>query len=370
MQRTEITVDLGERGYPIVVATGELDRLGEFARERSQGWQALVVCDDHTGPLFADVAVRSLETAGFRRVVCQSIPSGEESKNRASADLLYGALHDLRAERTSLVVALGGGVIGDLAGFVAATYARGVSLLQVPTTLLAQVDSAVGGKVGINFEKPGQGVVKNMIGAFHQPVGVFADTDTLRQLPPRELRAGLAEVVKYGMIMDAGFFSFLDANAASIMALDPAQTRQVVARSCALKARVVEEDEFERKGRRSILNLGHTFAHGIEAVTRAYRHGEAVAIGMNAACLLARRLGTVAADVGPRLVALLGKFGLPTTAPGLVPDAMLEAMRHDKKAKAGMLRFILPAHIGSVEMVQNVEESMVRAVLEEVTSTR
>jgi 3-dehydroquinate synthase len=367
MYRADLQVNLGDRAYPIVVTSGELDTVGDFARSRSAGGQALLVCDSHTEPLYGNAVIRSFERVGFQAML-RSIPAGEQSKSAKSAEVLYHALHDLKAERTALVVALGGGVIGDLAGFVAATYARGVPFLQVPTTLLAQVDSSVGGKVGINYEAPDGQVIKNMIGAFHQPVGVFADTGVLRTLPPRELRAGLAEVVKYGVILDADFFRYLESNADAILALDPAAMGYVVGCSCRLKAAVVEADEREVTERRAILNYGHTFAHAIEAVTRQYAHGEAVAIGMLAASRLAEQTGRVPGEVTARQFRLLQRFGLPAAAPGLDTTALLDAMRYDKKSKAGRLRFVLPQCIGAVEIANNIDESTVRAVLAEMIS--
>jgi 3-dehydroquinate synthase len=281
---------------------------------------------------------------------------------------LYENLIAMAADRQTLVVAVGGGVIGDLAGFVAATYARGIPLLQVPTSLLSQVDSSVGGKVGVNFHGADGRITKNMIGAFHQPVGVFIDTETLRSLPPEELRAGLAEVVKYGVILDAEFFEFVESNADAILALDPTATRHVVARCCRLKADVVEADEREMADRRAILNYGHTFAHAIEAVSREYRHGEAVAIGMVAASRLAERLGRVPAETTERQVRLLERFGLATSAPRLDPEELLTAMRHDKKTTAGRSRFVLPTRIGLVELVTDVADADVRAILAEMVS--
>jgi 3-dehydroquinate synthase len=367
MQRIEITVNLQDRSYPIVVTSGELDRVGDFARSRSQGTQALVVCDANTRKRFAESVARCLNASGFKTHV-SVLAAGETTKSLESASGLYENLIAMAADRQTLVVAVGGGVIGDLAGFAAATYARGIPFLQVPTSLLAQVDSSVGGKVGVNFHGADGRITKNMIGAFHQPAGVFIDTETLRSLPPEELRAGLAEVVKYGVILDAEFFAFLESNAAAILALDPAATRHVVARCCRLKADVVEADEREVTDRRAILNYGHTLAHAIEAVTREYRHGEAVAIGMIAASRLAERLGRLPSEVTERQIRLLQRFGLPTASSKLDPTALLDAMRHDKKAKAGRLRFVLPTRIGQVELANDVTEADMRAILAEMVS--
>ncbi len=367
MQRTELLVSLGERSYPIVVTSGELDCVGESARTRSRGTQAIVVCDENTRRPFAEAVAKSLGSVGFAAAT-MSLAPGEQSKSLESAATIYERLIELAADRQTLVVAVGGGVVGDLAGFAAATYSRGVPFLQVPTSLLAQVDSSVGGKVGVNFHAADGRIAKNMIGAFHQPVGVFIDTETLRSLPDAELRAGLAEVVKYGVILDAEFFAFLEANVDAIRALDPAATRHVVARCCRLKADVVEADEREVTDRRAILNYGHTFAHAIEAGTRQFRHGEAVAIGMVAASRLAERLGRVPSDVTERQIQLLRRFGLPIAAPGLDADRLFDAMRHDKKTVAGRLRFILPRRIGDVDLVSGVEAAIVREVVQQTAS--
>jgi 3-dehydroquinate synthase len=327
------------------------------------------VADENTKPPFGSILVASLERAGFRTELVGNLVPGEQTKSLFWAEQLFANLISMSADRQALVVALGGGVVGDLTGFVAATYARGIPLLQVPTSLLAQVDSSVGGKVAINFQHLTLGqLYKNIIGAFYQPVGVFIDTETLRTLPQAELRAGLAEVVKYGVILDVDFFAFLETNVDAILGLDPVAMRTIVARSCRLKADVVEADERDVTDRRAILNYGHTFAHAIEAVTRQYRHGEAVAIGMIAASRLAELEGRIAPEVTARQFQLLRRFGLPTAAPGLDIDTLLQAARHDKKAKGGCLRFVLPRCIGAAELVDGVDESIVRTVLKEMTS--
>jgi 3-dehydroquinate synthase len=275
---------------------------------------------------------------------------------------LWEELLDQGADRQTVIVALGGGVVGDLAGFVAATFGRGLAFVQVPTTLLAQVDSSVGGKVGVNL--PG---AKNMVGAFWQPRGVVIDVDVLGTLPEREYRAGLAEVVKYGVIMDAEFFAFLEANVAAIQARDAAVLTRIVQRCCRLKADVVEEDEYETKGRRSILNYGHTFCHALEAATgyEQLLHGEGVAIGMTCAARLAQRLGRVDGAFTARQLALLQAFGLPTDVPAIDPDELFELMYHDKKVAAGELRFVLPTRLGEVELVRGVRTEDILAAIDE-----
>jgi 3-dehydroquinate synthase len=268
---------------------------------------------------------------------------------------------DEGADRQSVVIAVGGGVVGDLAGFVAATFARGLAFFQVPTTLLAQVDSSVGGKTGINL--PG---AKNMVGAFWQPAGVLIDVQTLATLPDREFRAGLAEVVKYGVILDSEFFAYLEQHADEINRRDQTALMHIVARSCRLKADVVEADERETTGLRSVLNYGHTFCHALEAATgyETLLHGEAVAIGMHCAARLAERLGRVDETFVARQHALLTAFGLPVAVPDVEASELVRFMRRDKKAVAGHLRFVLPTRIGHVELVDGVKADDVRKVLE------
>jgi len=255
-------------------------------------------------------------------------------------------------------------VIGDLAGFLAATYARGLPLLMVPTTLLAQVDSSVGGKVGINHPE-----VKNVIGAFHQPVGVWIDTESLRTLPTRELRCGLAEVVKYGVILDSELFATLERIADDLVSRDDRALQDVVAESCRKKASVVAQDERDESGLRAILNFGHTIGHAIESVAGyggLYQHGEAVAVGMVAESRLAERLGWIGADVTERVVRLLERLGLPTSAPGLDPDRLLDAIARDKKNRRGKVRFVLPRSIGIVELTDEATLEDIRSVLDDL----
>ncbi len=354
-----IRVNLGPRSYDIAVVSGDPAGLGPFARVRCPAGRTFVVADENVRG-HAEAAARSLRGAGYSPAVV-TVPPGEASKSLAAAARLYDALAALPADRKTPVVAVGGGVVGDLGGFAAATYNRGLPLLMVPTTLLAMVDSSVGGKVGINLPAG-----KNLVGAFHQPVGVWIDTATLDTLPDREYRSGLAEVVKYGVILDADFFAWLEANADAVLARDPAAVRHVVTRSCQLKADVVEKDEREETGLRMVLNYGHTFAHAFETVGGygAWLHGEAVAAGMACASRLAERSGMIGADVTARQVRLLERFGLPTAAkPEWPADALIDVMRRDKKAQAGRLRFVLPTRLGEVTAVDAVSEDAVRAVL-------
>ena len=353
-----LRVNLGERSYDIVVAANALARIGPLARTRCTGQSALVVTDENAVS-HAMAAQESLTAAGFHaRVVIRA--AGEAQKSLEAAGQLYDALIDLPADRRTVVVAVGGGVIGDLAGFVAATYARGVSLLMVPTTLLAMVDSSVGGKVGVNHPR-----AKNMIGAFHQPIGVLIDVATLNTLPDREFRSGLAEVVKYGVILDADFFTYLEQNVAAILKRKLAAIQRIVLRSCEMKAKIVEQDERELTDIRAKLNYGHTFAHAFEIAGGygAWLHGEAVAAGMVCASRLAQRRGLISADDTERQVRLLQAFALP-----IAPkkewriDDLISTMHNDKKAVGGRLRFILPVKLGEVALFDDVAEADVRAI--------
>lgn len=368
-----IRVELGPRSYSIQVASDRPADFGPFARSALDAtWagrscrRCAIVADQHTAPL-AEPCARSLRDVGIEPIE-MVIPAGEGSKSLDRAAEVLEWLAESRADRHTAIVAVGGGVVGDLAGFVAATYARGLPLLMVPTSLLAQVDSSVGGKVGVNLPR-----AKNIVGAFHQPIGVWIDTAVLATLPARELRCGLAEVVKYGMILDADFFRFIEEHAASILRLDPAEIRTIVARSCRLKAEVVTQDEREETGLRAVLNFGHTIGHAIEAVAGyggVFQHGEAVAVGMVAESRLAERLGWVAPDRTDRLTALLERLGLPTSLPDYDADALLDAMSRDKKNQGGRIRFVLPREIGRVELTDLPGDEDIRAALRSITRPR
>ncbi len=363
-----VAVELGPRSYVIRVVSGRSGEFGPFVHEAlGATWagrscrSALIVTDEHLDALGIIESYRD----GLAKVGIESdlavIPPGEASKSFAMALKLYDRLVERKADRHTAVVAIGGGVIGDLAGFAAATYARGVPLVMVPTTLLAQVDSSVGGKVGVNH--PG---AKNIIGAFHQPACVWIETDALRTLPDRELKCGLAEVVKYGVILDRNFFQELEDSVAPILNRDPRALRRIVARSCELKAEVVSKDEREETGLRAVLNFGHTIGHAIEAVAGydgPYQHGEAVAIGMVVEARLAARLGWIGPEVVDRIAGLLNRFGLPTSAEGLNPDRLIEAMGRDKKNRGGRIRFVLPRSIGRVELTDAAGGEDIRALL-------
>jgi 3-dehydroquinate synthase len=351
-------VNLADRGYDIAITSGDRVGLGRCARPLVRGTRAFVVTDEHVAA-HAEAAAHALAEAGFQTDTAV-LPAGEAQKSLAVVSGLYDRLVDVHADRQTLVVAVGGGVIGDLAGFAAATFARGLPLLMVPTTLLAMVDSSVGGKVGVNHPR-----AKNLIGAFHQPVGVWIDTDVLATLPDREYRSGLAEVVKYGVILDAAFFAYMEANADTVLGREPAVVREIVARCCRLKADVVERDEREETGLRAVLNYGHTFAHAFETAAGygAWLHGEAVAAGMVCASRLAERRGLVPAELTERQVALLRRFGLPTQPPAWPVEDLVAIMRSDKKAVAGRLRFVLPRRLGDVALFDDVPEADVRRVL-------
>jgi 3-dehydroquinate synthase len=295
-------------------------------------------------------------------VASYQVPSGEASKSLDAAARLYDWLVETGTERRDLVLALGGGVVGDLAGFAAATFLRGVRLVQIPTSLLAQVDSSVGGKVAVNHPRG-----KNLIGAFYPPSLVIVDSSTLSTLPARELSAALAEVVKMGVILDPQLFDLLEREAESLLRLEPAVVEQVVARSIELKAGVVQQDERE-SGPRAILNYGHTIGHGVEAASDylLYRHGEAVAIGMEGAARLAAEIGSCPRDLAQRQGSLLRRFGLPLSYRGVAGDAILEAMSRDKKASRGRLTWVLPERIGKMAIRRDVPESAVERVVAEL----
>jgi 3-dehydroquinate synthase len=359
----------GDAPYTITIGLGLLDSVYDNSRRLAQvlrGRHALIVSDSHVAPLYADRAEALLRAAKPSLVIGRWVmPAGEQEKTLARFGECLDALAALGATRDAAVVALGGGVVGDLAGFAAACWMRGIDCVQFPTTLLAMVDSSVGGKTAVDLP---QG--KNLVGAFHPPRAVITDTTVLRTLPDRELRAGLAEVVKYGAVFDAHFLGWLERNVDALQAFDDAALTEAIAKSCEFKADVVARDPFER-GHRALLNFGHTFGHAIEAeqgyagVGRdALNHGEAVAVGMVLAARLSTVLGMASAVDADRLQRLLQRFGLPTDLPeGLGAHALLERMRLDKKADAHGLRFVLWDGIGEPRVVSGVAEETVRAVL-------
>jgi len=351
-----LRVELGERSYDVVIGPGIMEEIGERCRALALGSRVLVITDEAVGRLYGGVVVKSLKSAGFD-VHYAAFPAGEEHKSLETAAALYGACIDARLDRSSWLVALGGGVVGDVAGFVAATYMRGIDFVQVPTTLLAQVDSSVGGKTGVNHPK-----AKNLIGAFHQPRLVVADVASLVSLPGREYRSGLAEVVKAGLIRDAEFFAFLEREWLSLVRLEPQALTRAVKRSVEIKASVVQADERE-SGERAILNFGHTVGHALEAATqyRRFTHGEAVAVGMVVEGRLSVELNLLDEVELKRIEALLGRLGLPTNPADVPYEAVREAMRLDKKAVQGNLRFALLDGIGACRIVSGVSEEALAA---------
>jgi len=356
---TTVHVELSLRSYDITIGSGLLLDAGRFVVERTSCSHAVVVTDSNVEALYGFRVIDSLEQAGVR-VDIATVPAGESTKSASHADQLWRLMLEFGADRKSIVVAVGGGVVGDLTGFIASTYGRGIRFVQIPTTLLAQVDSSVGGKVGINL--PG---AKNMVGAFWQPAAVLIDTDVLETLPLREYRAGLAEVVKYGVILDAEFFDYLEANIDKLSNRDPSVMRHIVARSCELKSQVVSADEREETGLRAVLNYGHTFCHAIEAESGygTYLHGEAVAIGMLCASRLAESMGRIDVDATRRQRELLEALGLPLAVPDINHDVLVRTMQKDKKTEHGKLRFVLPTRIGHVELVSDVPADLIRAAL-------
>ncbi len=336
-----LSVDLGERSYPIVIGQALLSDTESIGRHVA-GSRAVIVTNTVVAPLYLDRVAASLAAAG-KQVTPIVLPDGEKEKNWANLMQIFDVLLTEKCDRKTTLIALGGGVIGDMTGFAAATYMRGVPFIQVPTTLLAQVDSSVGGKTGINHP-----LGKNMIGAFYQPQIVIADTSTLDTLPPRELSAGLAEVIKHGAIIDAAFFDWIEANIAKLIAKDAAALAYAIQRSCEIKADVVRQDEREG-GLRAILNFGHTFGHAIEAGLGygKWLHGEAVGCGMVMAAELAHRMQFIDADAKARIRALVQAAGLPVVAPDLGAERWLELMQVDKKNEGGQIKFILIKPLGT-----------------------
>lgn len=351
-----ITVTLGERSYPITIAAGLFDDPASFMPVKA-GDQVMLVTNQTLAPLYLDKVRSVLEQAGVR-VDQVILPDGEQYKSLSVLNEVFSALLEKPHGRDTTLVALGGGVIGDLTGFAAASYQRGVRFIQVPTTLLSQVDSSVGGKTAVNHP-----LGKNMIGAFYQPASVVVDLDCLRSLPARELSSGLAEVIKYGIILDADFFVWLENNMDDLLALDMNALAYCIRRCCELKADVVAADEHEH-GMRALLNLGHTYGHAIEAAMGYgnWLHGEAVAAGIVMACYTAHRLGQFSLEDIARVKSLLVRAGLPVSGPKeMAAEAYLPHMMRDKKVLAGELRLVLPTAVGQSEVRKGVPHDMVLA---------
>lgn len=352
-----VPVALGSRSYQIAVGSGLLKQLGVLCGELLLSRRVMIVTNPVVGRLYGAKAAASLRQAGFQ-VRTTEVPAGERAKSLRQAAGLYRAFLRNRMDRRSAVVALGGGVIGDLAGYAAATFLRGLPLIQVPTTLLAQVDSSVGGKVAVNLPAG-----KNLVGAFHQPSLVVADVRTLQSLPPRQMRAGLAEVVKYGMIADRELFAFVESHLDSILRADEEPLTHLVIRSCAIKAQVVEQDERE-EGVRAILNFGHTVGHALETAAGYQRllHGEAIAIGMVAATMLSVNRGLCEREDLDRLRTLLARIGLPTRA-SVNTKELLHTISYDKKVRNQMIYFVLTKGIGHVTLAVISDPSELKAAI-------
>jgi len=359
----KVRIELGSRGYDIAIGSGLLARAGELVAGIAKSRRLIIVTDSNVAGLYLSKLEMALVAAGFEPPPSIVVPAGEESKSLASFAEAAERLLALGIDRKTVVVALGGGVVGDLAGFLAATLLRGIDFIQIPTTLLAQVDSSVGGKTGID-----SGHGKNLIGAFHQPLLVLADIDALTTLPPRELKAGYAEIVKYALLGDHRFFDWLEENGAALLAGEPTALIHAIATSCRAKAAIVEEDEREG-GRRALLNLGHTFGHAFEAETGfgpILNHGEAVSIGMVLAFDLSVRLGFCPANDLMRMRRHLIQHGLPVSPPGMIdfePSALIRRMQGDKKAEGGKLTFILVNGIGNAFVARDIPISVVTAAL-------
>ncbi|MFW5954035.1 MAG: 3-dehydroquinate synthase [Guyparkeria sp.] len=356
-QPTQVNVDLGERSYPIFIDAGliDSDTLAPFI----PSGRAVIVSNTTVAPLYAARLTSALEAAG-KQVDLLALPDGEQYKNLETLEQIYDFLMEKQVDRKTTLIALGGGVIGDITGFAAASFQRGVPFIQVPTTLLAQVDSSVGGKTGINHPRG-----KNMIGAFYQPRCVLADTDTLNTLPDRELSAGLAEVIKYGLLWDEDFLDWIEAHIDALRQRDPAALTEAIRQSCLIKAEIVRQDEREG-GIRALLNLGHTFGHAIEAGMGYGRwlHGEAIGAGMCMAAELSRRLGLIDPSACQRIERIVSAAGLPTRSPAeLSPLRLRELMSSDKKVENGRLRLVLLGRLGQARLIDNAPEDEIMAAI-------
>jgi len=355
----KIRVELGERSYTIAAGSGILKDIGKSLERFDFSKKAAIISNPTVFGLYGRTLAASLTGSGFE-IIEIILPDGEEYKNLSSIEKIYEELLKKRFDRRSVMIALGGGVIGDITGFAASTYMRGIDFIQVPTTLLAQVDSSVGGKTGVNHA-----LGKNMIGTFWQPRLVWVDISTLHSLSRRNFLAGIAEIIKYGIIWDSAFFDFLEKKRETILSLNPDDISYIIERSCEIKADVVSRDEREA-GLRAILNFGHTIGHAIETATgyTAFLHGEAVAIGMHVESMIAREAGLIGSDEVSRIKHLLKTFGLPTEIPaGINIATLFGAMQLDKKTVAGDVKFILPEQIGKVRIQGNISEQVVQQAI-------
>jgi 3-dehydroquinate synthase len=353
-----VEVALGKRSYDILIGTGLLNTAGQWLSKRGIRGSGIIVSDETVHALYARPVHTALKEAGLK-IGEFVLPPGEEHKNLEQVHHIYDTMLRLNLDRGSFALALGGGVVGDITGFAAATYMRGIDFIQIPTTLLAQVDASVGGKVAVNLPEG-----KNLIGAFHQPRGVLIDPAVLKTLTKRRLNAGFAEVIKHAVIHDARYFSYLMDNVEAAHALDMHCLENIIHRSCEIKAAVVSKDEKE-KDLRMILNFGHTIGHAIETITdyRTYLHGEAVAIGMACAAFISTEMGILPAEHYHRIVKIIEKYALPVTVRGVQPDAVIKILHHDKKARHGKVYFVLPRRIGKVFVTDELDEKIVRAAI-------
>lgn len=358
----EVKIDLPAGGYRIVIDLFAIDNLGNLIKQLKLSGKAMIVTDENVGPLYGEKVVQVLKQAGIEGELAVVVP-GEDSKSLAVAGELYTKAIETGLDRQAVIVALGGGVVGDLAGFVAATYLRGVPFVQVPTTLLAQVDSSIGGKVAVNHP-----LGKNLIGAFYQPRLVVADINALATIPRRELSTGLAEIIKHGLIADKSFFEYLQANRKEIIARQPGNLLEMVRRSCEIKGRVVEQDEKETY-LRMILNFGHTIGHAIEGNTAysVYTHGEAVAIGMHGAALISYYMGLCTAATLAAVRDTLEQFGLPVKASDCRPEELMSFLARDKKSIDGAVNWVLLESVGKVVISNKVPQDVILKALTDIT---
>lgn len=354
----KVNVDLNNRSYDIFIGSGILTDLGQEMANLSPGKKVLLVTNTSVAPLYTSEVLSGLKYSGCEVSVLE-LPDGEYYKNLDTATSIYDAAVEAGLDRYSTIIALGGGVVGDMAGFAAATYMRGINFVQIPTTLLAQVDSSVGGKVAVNHPRG-----KNLIGAFYQPKLVWADVATLKTLPMREIKAGLAEVIKYGVINDEDFFAYLENHVDELSDLQEEALIKIVEKSCEIKAQVVSADEQEQ-GVRAILNFGHTIGHALEAAThyKQFRHGEAVAIGMVGAAYVAHEMGMLSTHERDRIKELIARMGLPISYSDISWETIWHHMQADKKVKNGEIIFVLPSRIGTVEIVPVEKKIIKKAVL-------
>lgn len=358
----EVNIDIKDHSYPVMIGNQNLDQIGEIIKRLLPDTvRTFVISDTNVFSIYGEKVMSSLKDAQLKPAY-EIIPPGEENKNLIVASYFYDELVEHQMDRSSLILSLGGGVVGDLAGFVAATFMRGVKFVQLPTTLLAQVDSSIGGKVAVNHEKG-----KNLIGTFYQPEFVLTDISTLKTLEKDEIISGMAEIIKHGMILDKDYFDFIDSNISEILDLKPAFLIQLVSRSCQLKGSVVKKDEKEA-GYRKILNFGHTIGHALEVLTeyKKYKHGEAVAIGMVYNCKLAHEMGLIDNNVIDRLINLLDKFGLPTRIPkNIKSDQIFETIKKDKKSFKNKIPMVLPNSLGEVIITDQWNKKDLKKIIKE-----